>query len=211
MSLILPRLYAIVDATMAARYGWQPLELARAYLAGGARLMQVRSEHAGSARLLEWCDAVVEAGHASGATVIVNDRAEIAVLAAADGVHVGQDDVPARAARRLVGEEAIVGLSTHTPEQVDAALLEPVSYIAVGPAFVTGTKATGWAEVGLELVRHAARRAEGRPIVAIGGITLEEAPAVIDAGASAVAVIADLLVGGSPEHRVRAYVAALEG
>ena len=207
----LPRLYAIVDASMAARHGWQPPELARAYLAGGARLMQVRSEAVGSARLLEWCDAVVEAGHTRGATVIVNDRADIAYLARADGIHVGQDDVPAWAARRLLGDEAIVGLSAHTPEQIEGALLEPVSYIAVGPVFVTGTKTTGYADVSLDLVRHAARLAEGRPIVAIGGITLERAPAVIEAGASAVAVIADLLAGGSPEDRVRAYVEALGG
>lgn len=196
---------------MAARHGWQPPELARAYLAGGARLMQVRFKDVGSARLLEWCDAVVAAGHARGATVIVNDRADIAYLAGADGIHVGQDDAPVRAARRLVGDEAIVGLSTHTPEQIDAALLEPVSYIAVGPVFVTGTKTTGYTDVSLDLVRHAARRAEGRPIVAIGGITLKRAPAVIEAGASAVAVIADLLVGGSPEDRVRAYVEVLGG
>lgn len=196
---------------MAARHGWQPPELARAYLAGGARLMQVRSKDVGSARLLEWCDAVVAAGHARGATVIVNDRADIAYLAGADGIHVGQDDAPVRAARRLVGDEAIVGLSTHTPEQIDAALLEPVSYIAVGPVFVTGTKTTGYTDVSIDLIRHAARRAEGRAIVAIGGITLERAPAVIEAGASAVAVIADLLVGGSPEDRVRAYVEVLGG
>ena len=207
--MTLPRLYAIVDTTVAARQGWQPSALARAYLAGGVRLLQVRGGDVSSAGLLALCDAIVQDGHASGATIIVNDRADIALLSGADGVHVGQDDLPIRAARRLLGKGALVGISTHTPEQIDGALLEPVSYIAVGPVFTTRTKATGETEVGLELVRRAATRAGGRPVVAIGGITLARAAAVIEAGASTVAVIADLLAGGPPDARVRAYVAAL--
>ena len=207
--MTLPRLYAIVDTTVAAQQGWQPSALARAYLAGGARLLQVRGGDVSSAGLLALCDAIVQDGHASGATIIVNDRADIALLSGADGVHVGQDDLPIRAARRLLGKGALVGISTHTPEQIDGALLEPVSYIAVGPVFTTRTKATGETEVGLELVRRAATRAGGRPVVAIGGITLARAAAVIEAGASTVAVIADLLAGGPPDARVRAYVAAL--
>ncbi len=207
--MTLPRLYAIVDTTVAARQGWQPSALARAYLAGGARLLQVRGGDVSSAGLLALCDAIVQDGHASGATIIVNDRADIALLSGADGVHVGQDDLPIRAARRLLGKGALVGISTHTPEQIDAALLEPVSYIAVGPVFTTRTKATGETEVGLELVRRAATQAGGRPVVAIGGITLARVAAVIEAGASTVAVIADLLAGGPPDARVRAYVAAL--
>ncbi len=209
--MTLPRLYAIVDTTVAARQGWQPSALARAYLAGGARLLQVRGGDVSSAGLLALCDAIVQDGHASGATIIVNDRADIALLSGADGVHVGQDDLPIRAARRLLGKGALVGISTHTPEQIDGALLEPVSYIAVGPVFTTRTKATGEAEGGLELVRRAAKRAGDRPVVAIGGITLARAAAVIEAGASTVAVIADLLAGGQPEARARAYVAALGG
>ena len=209
--MILPRLYAIVDATVAARQGWQPSALAHAYLGGGARLLQVRAGEVSSAGLLDLCDVVVQDGHASGATIIVNDRADIALLSGADGVHVGQDDLPAQAARRLLGKGALVGISTHTLEQIEAALLEPISYIAVGPVFTTRTKATGETEVGLELVRQAAKRAGGRPVVAIGGITLARAAAVIEAGASTVAVIADLLAGGSPDARVRAYVTALGG
>ena len=209
--MTLPRLYAIVDTTVAARQGWQPSALARAYLAGGARLLQVRGDEGSSAGLLALCDVVVQDGHATGATIIVNDRADIALLSGADGVHVGQDDLPIRAARRLLGRGALVGISTHTPEQIEAALLEPISYIAVGPVFTTRTKATGETEVGLELVRRAAKRAGGRPVVAIGGITLARAAAVIEAGASTVAVISDLLAGGPPDARVRAYVAALGG
>ncbi len=141
-----------------------------------------------------------------GARVIVNDRADIARMADADGVHVGQEDLEVEAARAVVGEHAIVGLSTHTREQVDAALSTSASYVAVGPIFTTATKDTGYDARGLDLVAYAAGR--GKPIVAIGGITLERAPDVIAAGAAAVAVISDLLTDDI-EQRVRAFVSAL--
>ena len=105
---------------------------------------------------------------------------------------------------------ALVGLSMHSVTQVDAAMREPASYIAVGPIFGTTTKDTGYRPVGLELVREAARRAGGRPVVAIGGITLETARAVVDAGAQSVAVIGDLFTGGDPAARVRAYLRLLD-
>jgi thiamine-phosphate pyrophosphorylase len=138
--------------------------------------------------------------------VIVNDRADIARMADANGVHVGQEDLEVEAARAVVGEHAIVGLSTHTREQVDAALSTSASYVAVGPIFTTATKDTGYDARGLDLVAYAAGR--GKPIVAIGGITLERAPDVIAAGAAAVAVISDLLTDDI-ERRVRAFVSAL--
>jgi thiamine-phosphate pyrophosphorylase len=116
-------------------------------------------------------------------------------------------------ARAILGADAIVGLSTHTEPQIDAASLQPVSYLAVGPVFGTSTKATGYAAIGLERVRYAAERLRGRPgspgLVAIGGITVENAADVIAAGATAVAVIRDLLSAGNPEARVRAYLARL--
>jgi thiamine-phosphate pyrophosphorylase len=144
-----------------------------------------------------------------GAAIIVNDRVDLALMAGASGVHVGQDDLPPAAARRLLGAEATIGYSTHTLAQIDAGVAEPISYIAVGPVFGTYTKETGYAAVGLTLVTEAARRARGRPVVAIGGITLERAPEVIGAGASSVAVITDLLAGGDPAARVAAYLKAL--
>lgn len=137
--------------------------------------------------------------------VIVNDRADIARLAGADGVHVGQTDLSPADVRRIVGDSAIVGLSTHTREQVDRALQEPVSYVAVGPIYGTATKDTGLAPVGLDLVRYAAAGGAAgvtRPVVAIGGITLERGAAVIGAGAASVAMIGDL-VAGDPAARVR--------
>jgi thiamine-phosphate pyrophosphorylase len=148
------------------------------------------------------------------ARVIVNDRADIARLSGADGVHLGQDDLPPLLARRVAGDAAIVGVSTHTPAQLDdvpGAMAGTISYAAAGPVFGTTTKATGHAPLGLEAVRRAAGRASARgvPLVAIGGITLDTAADVLEAGASSVAVIGDLLAGGDPEARVRAYLARL--
>ena len=108
-------------------------------------------------------------------------------------MHVGQDDLPPAQARRLLGEDAVIGVSTHTPAQVEAALREPITYLAVGPVFATRTKDTGYQAVGLEFVSAVVRMAGSVPVVAIGGITLENASSVIAAGAAAVAVIGDLL------------------
>lgn len=200
-----PRLYAIVDQDTATRHGWNVVDLGRAFLDGGATLIQVRAPGAASGELLDWCAALVEAGRRPGARVIVNDRADVAVAAGAGGVHLGQNDLEARAARRIVGPDAIVGVSTHTRAQIRAASAEPIDYVAVGPVYDTGTKSTGYASVGLDLVADAVRLSLSRPVVAIGGITLERAPAVIRAGAHSVAVISDLLVGNDPARRVAEY------
>ncbi len=136
-------------------------------------------------------------------TVVINDRADIAAMARAGGVHVGQTDLPVEEARAMVGREAIVGVSTHDRDQVDRALQTSASYVAVGPVYATSTKDTGYGPRGLDLVRYAAGR--GKPIVAIGGITLDRAPEVIEAGASGLAVITDILVDDDVEGRVREY------
>ena len=143
----------------------------------------------------------------AGALVIVNDRADLAAMAGAAGVHVGQQDLPPEAARSIVGPRAILGVSTHTEEQVDEAVAGPSDYVAVGPVFSTATKDTGYEPRGLALVRYAAQR--GKPVVAIGGVTLERAPAVLAAGAAAVAVISDLISPEGAEARVRALLRAL--
>jgi thiamine-phosphate pyrophosphorylase len=207
----LPALNAIVDVETAARAGWRPIDLAQAFLDGGARFLQLRAKAASGAELLEMAAAIAERAHAAGALLVVNDRSDIARLAGADGVHVGQDDLAPRAVRTIVGAEAIVGLSTHTVEQLRAALEEPVSplsYVAIGPVFGTTTKETGREEIGLAMVREASHRAgaHGVPLVAIGGITLERAASVIEAGAASVAVISDLLVTGDPERRTRDFL-----
>jgi thiamine-phosphate pyrophosphorylase len=205
-----PRLHAIVDVDVCHRAGWTALDLAAACLAGGAPVLQVRAKSLPGGALLDLSDRLSEMAHVAGAVLIVNDRADIARLSGADGVHVGQEDLSVAAVRRLVGDAAIVGLSTHTCEQIDAAAREPVTYVAVGPVYGTRTKATGYDAVGLERVAYAAACVGGgADLVAIGGITLNTAPDVLDAGATAVAIITDLLAAGNPEARVRAYLSEL--
>ena len=205
----LPPLYAVVDQVTAKCHGWAVPDLARAYLSGGALLIQVRVTQSGSAQFLSWCDEIVAVARPYGARVIVNDRADIAVLSGAAGVHVGQSDLRVAAVRQLMPSPAIIGLSTHTVAELEQSAHEAVSYIAVGPAYDTDTKDTGHAAVGLDLVSRASLLQPPRPVVAIGGITLSRAPEVIGAGATSVAVLSDLLTGGDPERRVRDYVEAL--
>ncbi len=195
-----------MDAALCSARGLEPGAVAEAFVRGGATLLQVRDKNAGSAARLALAERVVAAAAPHGARVIVNDRADLARLARAAGVHVGQDDLPVEAVRALLGPGAVVGVSTHTREQVDGALRTSASYIAVGPVFGTTTKEAGYEARGLDLVRYASGR--GKPVVAIGGITLERAPDVIAAGATAVAVISDLLAG-PPEERVGSYLRAL--
>lgn len=202
-------LYAIVDADLAAARGYTPPGLARRFFDGGARLLQLRAKTAPSGQFLEWADAIAADARACGAVFIVNDRADIALMAGASGVHVGQDDMPPAAVRAIAPAPFLIGLSTHTPEQIAAASRVPIDHLAIGPVFGTGTKDTGYEAVGLEMVREAVRGAEGRPVVAIGGITLDNARSVIEAGAASVAVISDLLQGGDTEARVAAFVKAL--
>lgn len=156
------------------------------------------------------CEDLVARARKADALLIVNDRADIAKLSSADGVHVGQDDLDPASVRRILGSGAVVGISTHSVAQVREATTLPVDYIAVGPIFGTSTKETGYREVGTAFVSEAARVVQIiRPIVAIGGITLERAADVIRAGAASVAVISDLLSTGNPEARVREYLRAL--
>lgn len=186
-----------------------PLDLAHAYLDGGARLLQIRAKQLPSGPFLQLCDGLVDMATPYHAAVIVNDRADLAVMAKAAGVHVGQEDLAPAEARRLVGTDRIVGFSTHTVSQIEAAIREPITYLAVGPVFGTKTKDTGYSSVGLELVSIAARLG-AIPVVAIGGITLETAESVLRAGATSVAVIGDLLSQGNPQERVAAYLQRLE-
>ena len=209
MTSSLSGLHAIVDIRVASNAGWRPLDLARAFLDGGARLIQLRAKELPSGAFLDLSDALVALANEYTAQIIVNDRVDVARLARAGGVHVGQEDLPPAVAREQLGPAAIVGFSTHTVAQVEGALREPISYVAVGPVFGTATKDTGYSAVGLDLVSAAARLAGSVPIVAIGGVTLENARTAIDAGASAVAVISDLLVG-DPVERVRAFLRILD-
>jgi thiamine-phosphate pyrophosphorylase len=209
---MLPRLNAIVDIDTAERAGWSPIDLAGAYLQGGAMFLQIRAKTASSGQLLDLATSIVAMARVGGAMVIVNDRADIARLAEADGVHVGQDDLAAADVRSIVGDHAIVGLSTHTTAQMESAVRQPVTYVAIGPVFGSTSKATGYEAIGLDAVRSAAARARaaGLPLVAIGGITLERAASVIEAGAASVAVISDLLATADPVSRTREYLRRIE-
>ncbi|HEX2339769.1 MAG TPA: thiamine phosphate synthase [Vicinamibacterales bacterium] len=198
-------LYPILDVDAAVAHGWGPLDLARAWLDGGARLVQLRAKWLGSGALLDLAEQLVALTGRYGGRLIVNDRADVARMTGAAGVHVGQEDVPAAAARAIVGADALVGLSTHTAAQIDVALHQPISYLAVGPVFGTSTKETGYAPVGLDLIRYAVAQGGTIPVVGIGGIDRQRAPEVLAAGAAAVAVISDLITG-DPAARVRAYL-----
>jgi thiamine-phosphate pyrophosphorylase len=199
---LLDRLYAILDTPLCRARGLDPLAVLDAFLAGGARLIQLRDKSPGSADRLALADAAVARVHGAGGRLILNDRADIARLSGADGVHVGQDDLAVEEARRIVGPGAIVGVSTHDAAQIAAAAQSSATYLAVGPIYPTATKDTGYSARGLDLVRHAA--AAGRPVVAIGGITLERAREPIASGAAAVAVISELL-RGDPADMVRRF------
>jgi thiamine-phosphate pyrophosphorylase len=201
-------LYAILDVTLCRERRLEPLAVLDAFLAGGARLVQLRDKSSSSADRLALADAAVVRARAAGARLIVNDRADIAAMSQADGVHVGQEDLGVAEVRAIVGAGAIVGLSTHDREQIEAAAPTDATYIAVGPIYGSATKETGYSARGLALVTFAAERGR-RPVVAIGGITLERAPEVIAAGAASVAVISDLL-RDDPAEMVRRFRRRLE-
>jgi thiamine-phosphate pyrophosphorylase len=203
------KLYGILDTDLLAARGLAPIDVCDVWLAGGIRLIQLRAKALPSGEMLTLAEALRERTRAVGAQLIINDRADIAAMCGAEGVHAGQDDLAPEEIRRLVGDLAIVGLSTHTDAQVAIAVTKRVSYVAVGPVFGTRTKETGYDAVGLEFVQRAAVvvHAVGLPLVAIGGIDVTRARAVLDTGADSVAVISDL-VGhtlGETKARVEAW------
>ncbi len=189
-SFRLPRVYPLTDVQLS---GLSHAEQVRLLSAGGASFVQLREKQAPALEFYEQAKAAVAVAVRSGVKVIINDRVDVALAAGAHGVHLGQDDIPPEAARRLLGSEAIIGYSTHTVEQAVGALAMPVDYIAIGPIFQTATKTDTSPVLGLEGLR-AVRRATGDfPLVAIGGITHANAAEVIAAGADSVAVISALL------------------
>jgi thiamine-phosphate pyrophosphorylase len=197
----LPRLYPIVDEGVLERRGVALGRVAEDLKAAGAQLVQYRNKVGEPESVLRFAAIVWEVFAGTGFRLIMNDRADLAVLAGFGGVHVGQGDLSPEDARRVVGVERWVGVSTHNDEQVRVADATSADYIAVGPVFATGTKVDAEPVIGLEGVRRA-RSLTTKPMVAIGGITRANAQSVIDAGADSGAVISALFVEGETVEKV---------
>jgi thiamine-phosphate pyrophosphorylase len=206
MRLVLPRLYVILDAALITS---PERDCARSLTEAGVRLLQYRNKAAHARRYLESSRALAELVCPKGVSFIVNDRPDVAFLAGATGVHVGQDDLDVEQARGVAGPNKLLGVSTHNLEQFERAASSSADYIAVGPLFRTSSKADPDPVVGLDFLRKVRGLTE-KPIVAIGGITLERAAAAIQAGADSVAVISGILNTPDPTQRAREYINILE-
>ncbi|MBI4442949.1 MAG: thiamine phosphate synthase [Acidobacteria bacterium] len=200
-------LYAILDTSVLT--GRSSLEALEALLQAGVRVVQYRHKDAFRRTHLEECRELTRRAGERGCLLLVNDRADVADLCGAGGVHLGQDDLPAELARQLLGPDRCIGYSTHNLDQALAAEASSADYIAIGPVFATSTKIDPDPVVGLETV-VLVRSATTKPLVAIGGITLENASAVLHAGADSVAVVRDLLTAPDIEARARQFVASLK-
>jgi len=188
-SFRLPRIYAITDVSIS---GLSHAEQVALLADGGATLVQIREKHAPPLQFYEQAKAARAVARERGVQIIINDRVDIALAVGADGVHLGQDDLPPEAARRLLGDNAVIGCSTHSLSQALEVTKLPVDYIAIGPIFQTSTKENPSPVVGLDGLR-VVREAIGKlPLVAIGGITPANIEEVIEAGADAVAMIRGL-------------------
>ena len=195
----LPRLYTIADSAFG-----NPVVLARKLFDGGARLVQIRNKNASAREFFDQVVAVLKFAPADS-RVIVNDRADLALLSGAAGVHLGQTDLPPRQIRKILSANQILGFSTHSLAQALEAEQLPVDYIAAGPVFPTSTKTDADPVIGLSGLREICSRAS-RPVVAIGGITMENAREVFACGAVSVAVISDLLKSGDVAHRTEEWL-----
>ena len=195
------RLYAIVDAEALSARGVTLVDFAHELRAAGVELVQYRDKVGSPQAVLRAASILRETLSGTACRLIMNDRSDLAVLAGFDGVHVGQADLSPEDAQRVVGAGRIVGVSTHTGDQVQAANSTGADYIAIGPAFATGTKPDAEQVVGLEGIRRA-RTLTAKPLVAIGGITRANVRSVIDAGADSVAVISALFAANESVEQV---------
>jgi thiamine-phosphate pyrophosphorylase len=204
----LPKLYPITDARLS---GLSHAEQVRRLSAGGATFLQLREKHLAPREFYLEAEEALRVALSLGVRLIINDRVDIALALRADGVHLGQDDLPPAAARALLGDEAIIGFSTHNAEQASRAARLPVDYLAIGPIFPTLSKENPDPLVGLEGLRRVRQVTGDLPLVAIGGIRPENIDDVLKAGADAVAVISLLLARPAEiERRTREILASLE-
>lgn len=202
----LPRLYVVLDAVLIPE---PALEIATKLVDAGVRLLQFRAKALPAREYLQTATQLARITRSAGLTFFVNDRPDIAYLAQADGVHVGQEDLSVEQARSIVGPDRWVGVSTHNREQFVQAAATSADYVAIGPIFATTSKANPDPVVGLDLLRDL-RPLTKKPIVAIGGIRLEHAAEVIEAGADSVAVISDILKAPNPAQRARQFIHRLD-
>jgi thiamine-phosphate pyrophosphorylase len=206
MRLVLPRLYVILDAALITS---PERDCALSLAEAGVRLIQYRNKSAPARQYLDSSRELAEALHPHGVTFIVNDRPDVAFLVGASGVHVGQDDLDVEQARGVAGQDKLVGVSTHNLEQFNKAVASTADYIAIGPLFSTTSKAKPDPIVGLAFLRRV-RGLTDKPIVGIGGISLDRAKSVIEAGADSVAVISGVLSAPNPSQSARQYIDTLE-
>jgi thiamine-phosphate pyrophosphorylase len=206
MRLVMPRLYVILDAGLVL--GPAP-EIARQLISAGVRLLQYRAKALPAREILQNARQIAELARREAAHFFVNDRPDLAYLSGADGVHVGQDDLSVEQARSILGPDRWVGVSTHNRQQFEQAVATSADYVAIGPIFATTSKANPDPVVGTALLRKL-RPLTKKPIVAIGGIRLERAAEVIEAGADSVAVISDILAAPDPAAQARLFLHRLD-
>lgn len=206
VSFTIPRLYAIIDPAQSG--GRSLVTITDLLLAAGVRLIQYRAKRAPTRELLDVSNQILERTRRVQAVFIVNDRADIARAVDSEGVHLGQEDLPPELARSVLKEGKVIGYSTHSLEQVKEADQTSADYIAFGPIFPTHSKDNPDPVVGLEGLRQA-RQATRKPLVAIGGITVENAKSAIEAGADSVAVISNLIGAPNVEARAREFLKAV--
>jgi thiamine-phosphate pyrophosphorylase len=206
MRLVMPRLYVILDAELVRR---PAPEIARQLIAAGVCLLQYRAKNLPARDMLATARQIAELARREKANFFVNDRPDLAYLSGADGVHVGQDDLSVEQSRTIIGQDRWVGVSTHNREQFERATATSADYVAIGPIFATTSKANPDPVIGTELLRQL-RPLTKKPIVAIGGIRLECAAEVIEAGADSVAVISDIFAAADPAVRARQFIERLD-
>ena len=190
LKLNLPKIYPITDTRIS---GLSHAEQVKRLIDGGATLVQLREKNASPKDFYEQAKKALEIARKNNVKIIINDRVDIALAVKADGVHLGQDDLSPEHARKILGGSAIIGFSTHNIEQAVEALNFPVDYIAIGPVFSTNTKENPDEPIGIEGVKRAREKIGDFPLVAIGGIRLENFQKVLQAGAISAAIIGDLL------------------
>jgi len=200
----LPRIYPVTDARIS---GISHAEQVAKLIAGGAVMIQLREKYASPSEFYKSAEEALSIAKSHGVKIIINDRVDIAMALNADGVHLGQGDMPTGKARGLLGPNAIIGLSTHTVEQAREALKLPVDYIAIGPVFATKTKENPDTVVGLDVLAEVRNAVRDMPLVAIGGIDSQNLPLIYQNGADAAAVIGQIVSDAAGiEARIRELI-----